>query len=116
MGKGLGDLVIKAVIFDFGQTLVDSIDGFKSAEKEAQALFDFIRTHDINMIQWRNLNFDPRQYTSRMAAIADSGPPLGMARLIQTLKQKFPHLIHGYFNPPKERFQGKVKELTGFSP
>ena len=28
--------MIKAVIFDFGQTLVDSADGFRKAEKEAQ--------------------------------------------------------------------------------
>ena len=27
---------IQAVIFDFGQTLVDSADGFRRAEKEAQ--------------------------------------------------------------------------------
>ena len=29
--------MIKAVIFDFGQTLVNSADGFRAAEKEAQA-------------------------------------------------------------------------------
>ena len=29
-------MTIKAVIFDFGQTLVDSADGFRRAEKEAQ--------------------------------------------------------------------------------
>ena len=29
--------MVKAVIFDFGQTLVDSADGFRSAEGEAQA-------------------------------------------------------------------------------
>ena len=28
--------MIQAVIFDFGQTLVDSADGFRRAEKEAQ--------------------------------------------------------------------------------
>ena len=28
--------MIKAIIFDFGQTLVDSAGGFRSAEKEAQ--------------------------------------------------------------------------------
>ena len=28
--------MIKAVIFDFGQTLVDSADGFRMAEKQAQ--------------------------------------------------------------------------------
>jgi len=37
MGPGL----IKAVIFDFGQTLADSADGFREAEKEAQdSIFD----------------------------------------------------------------------------
>jgi len=30
-------IVIKAIIFDFGQTLVDSANGFRTAEKEAQA-------------------------------------------------------------------------------
>jgi len=34
--KGEFDM-IKAVIFDFGQTLVDSADGFRKAEKESQA-------------------------------------------------------------------------------
>ena len=29
--------MIRAVVFDFGQTLVDSADGFRTAEKEAQA-------------------------------------------------------------------------------
>ena len=28
--------MIKAVLFDFGQTLVDSADGFRGAEKQAQ--------------------------------------------------------------------------------
>jgi HAD superfamily hydrolase (TIGR01549 family) len=30
------DSIIKAIIFDFGQTLVDAADGFRRAEKEAQ--------------------------------------------------------------------------------
>ncbi|GAH49489.1 unnamed protein product, partial [marine sediment metagenome] len=28
--------MIKAILFDFGQTLVDASDGFRKAEKEAQ--------------------------------------------------------------------------------
>ncbi len=32
----MGKELIKAVLFDFGQTLVDSADGFRSAEKEAK--------------------------------------------------------------------------------
>ena len=34
----LGQPMIKAVLFDFGQTLVDSADGFRTAEKRAQTL------------------------------------------------------------------------------
>jgi FMN phosphatase YigB (HAD superfamily) len=30
--------VIKAVLFDFGQTLVDSAQGFREAEKQAQGI------------------------------------------------------------------------------
>ena len=33
---GAGQM-IKAILFDFGQTLVDSSDGFRQAEKDAQA-------------------------------------------------------------------------------
>jgi putative hydrolase of the HAD superfamily len=31
-----GNIIIKAIIYDFGQTLVDAADGFRKAEKEAQ--------------------------------------------------------------------------------
>jgi HAD superfamily hydrolase (TIGR01549 family) len=31
-----GNHMIRAIVFDFGQTLVDSADGFRAAEKEAQ--------------------------------------------------------------------------------
>lgn len=38
----------KAVIFDFGQTLVDSADGFRTAEKEAETrIFE-----DLGMESW----------------------------------------------------------------
>ncbi len=40
-GGGLNTRVgqmIKAILFDFGQTLVDSSDGFRQAEKDAQAV------------------------------------------------------------------------------
>lgn len=65
-------------------------------------MFAFIRDLGIDMIQWRNLNFDPRQYIRIMAKIEESGNPTGMAEMIQELKDQFPNLIHGYFNPPKE--------------
>lgn len=78
--------------------------GFTDSEKEVAALFEFIRDHDINMIQWRNLNYDPRHYVAAMETVAPGGPAMGMDTLIKSLKQTFSGLIHGYFNPPKERF------------
>ena len=50
--------MIKAIIFDFGQTLVDSSDGFRRAEKEAQAaiLQDISNTdHDAFKQHYRRI-------------------------------------------------------------
>jgi len=42
--------MINAVLFDFGQTLVDSANGFRAAEKEAQArIFS-----DLSLTSWEN--------------------------------------------------------------
>ncbi len=81
--------------------------GVTDSQNEAQALFSFIETHGINMIQWRNLNYDPLCYWQFMEKIRPGGKALGMHKLIAQLKEKFPSLIHGYFNPPKERFTGQ---------
>lgn len=78
--------------------------GFTDSAREKEALFNFILTHNIDMIQWRNLNFDPRKYSQLMAGVAESGPPTGMAKLVKDLTQNFPGLIQGYFNPPKENY------------
>jgi pyruvate-formate lyase-activating enzyme len=75
--------------------------GFTDCRQEKQALMDFIHDTDINMIQWRNLNFDPRNYIRIMEHAAPGGDPTGMANLIKALSQAFPRLIHGYFNPPR---------------
>ncbi|MFH2091894.1 MAG: radical SAM protein [Pseudomonadota bacterium] len=74
--------------------------GFTDSEDEVAALTDFIDTHHIDMIQWRNLNFDPKKYIELMQTVQKSGNPLGMDVMIKKLSEKFPHLIHGYFNPP----------------
>ncbi len=76
--------------------------GFTDSEKERDALFNFISDLDIDMIQWRNLNFDPRHYSRIMAGVTDSGSATGMANMVEALTRRFPKLIHGYFNPPKE--------------
>ncbi len=76
--------------------------GFTDSQKEFDALSRFIDTYGINMIQWRNLNYDPRAYCRLQSQVGDSGDPIGMDNIILSLSKRFPDLIHGYFNPPRE--------------
>jgi hypothetical protein len=56
------------------------------------------------MIQWRNLNFDPLRYWKEMNAVATHDEPFGMKKLLNRVREQFPKLKFGYFNPPKEKF------------
>jgi pyruvate-formate lyase-activating enzyme len=78
--------------------------GFTDAAEEADALHGFIQTHPIQMIQWRNLNFDPQRYLAIMREAGPLGRPIGMHRLLRRIQKAFPALEYGYFNPPKEKF------------
>jgi pyruvate-formate lyase-activating enzyme len=78
--------------------------GFTDTPEERDALLAFLRAHPVQMIQWRNLNFDPQRYLRFMAAVADHGPPIGVERLLAQIRGAFATLQHGYFNPPKEKF------------
>lgn len=78
--------------------------GVTDSEAEFIALKKFLADHPVKMIQWRNMNFDPRAYCAFMETAGGKSPALGMAFIISELKKLFPHLIHGYFNPPRERF------------
>jgi pyruvate-formate lyase-activating enzyme len=79
--------------------------GFTDTERERGALIAFLEDHPIDMIQWRNLNFDPLRYLQIMDKTANHGRPLGVKALLDTLIKRYPRLRHGYFNPPKETFQ-----------
>jgi hypothetical protein len=39
-----------------------------------------------------------------MDAVESPGKPLGMEILLQQIREQFPGLKFGYFNPPKEKF------------
>jgi hypothetical protein len=58
------------------------------------------------MIQWRNFNIDPDWYLGKLGVI-DNGEILGMKQLMELLKEEFPNLKYGYFNPPMERIKGR---------
>jgi pyruvate-formate lyase-activating enzyme len=78
--------------------------GFTDTSKEVDAFLNFIKQHPINMIQWRNLNFDPMRYWDIMQKAVNLGAPLGMKTLLRQVKRHFPAVKYGYFNPPKETF------------
>ena len=78
--------------------------GFTDTAEESNALCEFLSAYPIHMIQWRNLNFDPKKYWETMSAVSGTGKSVGMHRIISQIKESFPHVKHGYFNPPKEKF------------
>ena len=82
--------------------------GFTDTPEEVAALFEFLQNFPIQMIQWRNLNFDPIRYWKKMDAVASHGKPIGIKNLLSRTRRKFPQLKFGYFNPPQENF-GKLK-------
>ncbi len=73
--------------------------GFTDTPEEIEALFNFIRQHPIDRIQWRNLNFDPKRYWRIMSRVESHNTPIGMDRMLERIKKAFPDLQHGYFNP-----------------
>ena len=78
--------------------------GFTDTPEEVEALIDFLSSHPLQFIQWRNLNFDPIRYLKEMHAAAAHSRPIGMKTVLERIQERFPEISHGYFNPPKERF------------
>jgi len=78
--------------------------GFTDCPEEVAALAVFLEAHPVHLIQWRNLNFDPRRYLKIMDAAVPLGSPVGMQQLLQMIRKRFRDLRYGYFNPAKERY------------
>jgi wyosine [tRNA(Phe)-imidazoG37] synthetase (radical SAM superfamily) len=79
--------------------------GMTDTEEEYEALRKLIGSTGLNMIQWRNFNIDPDWYLGRLGVTAP-GEPMGVRQLMDLLKDEFPDLKYGYFNPPIERIKG----------
>jgi pyruvate-formate lyase-activating enzyme len=78
--------------------------GMSDTEQEFDALCAFIEETGLTMIQWRNFNIDPDFYFKK-ARLTDPGTALGVRVFINRIKEKYPKLCHGYFNPIAERQQ-----------
>ena len=57
------------------------------------------------MIQWRNFNIDPDWYLEQIN-VSEVGELLGVKQLQDLIKEEFPNVKYGYFNPPIERING----------
>jgi pyruvate-formate lyase-activating enzyme len=82
--------------------------GMTDSIAEYEALRKLIRTTGLNMIQWRNFNIDPDWYLGRLG-ITDTGECMGVRQLMELIREEFPTLRYGYFNPPIERIKGKYE-------
>jgi len=71
--------------------------GFTDQPAEVQAVENLIADYQIDMIQWRNLNLDPEWYWEKLKLA--NAECIGISNMIAKLRQNFPRLRHGYFNP-----------------
>lgn len=83
--------------------------GMTDSVEEYEALRELIKTTGLSMIQWRNFNIDPDWYLGKIG-VTETGDCLGMKQMLELLREEFPGLKFGYFNPPMERMQGNYEE------
>ena len=82
--------------------------GMTDSVEEYEALRKLIKTTGLKMIQWRNFNIDPDWYLGKIG-VTDSGEFLGIRQLMDLIKEEFPLLKFGYFNPSIERIKGNFE-------
>jgi pyruvate-formate lyase-activating enzyme len=82
--------------------------GMTDSVEEYEALRTLIKETDLSMIQWRNFNIDPDWYLGKIG-IHETGEILGIKQLMELLREEFPALKFGYFNPPMERIKGNFE-------
>ena len=83
--------------------------GMTDSVEEYEALRKFIKATDLCMIQWRNFNIDPDWYLEKID-VADTGESMGVKQMMELIREEFPNLKFGYFNPSKERIKGDYEK------
>ena len=75
------------------------LPGFTDDPEEFAALCELVEAEKPDFIQLRNLNIDPDWYFEVVQQPAKN-QPMGIRCWLTELKQQFPNLRYGYFNPP----------------
>lgn len=83
--------------------------GMTDSVEEYEALRSFIKETGLKMIQWRNFNIDPDWYLEKIG-VKETGEFLGIRQLMELIREEFPHLKYGYFNPSAERIKGNYEK------
>ncbi len=76
--------------------------GFTDQESEWNALRKLISETRLDLIQMRNLNIDPDWYLETLRPDL-SEKKIGIRSLISRIRDEFPDVRLGYFNPPLDR-------------
>ena len=74
------------------------LPGFTDSEQEFTALCHLLQSHRPDFIQLRNLNIDPEFYLKSLSFPSDA-EALGMRLWLARIREEFPLLRFGYFNP-----------------
>jgi pyruvate-formate lyase-activating enzyme len=74
--------------------------GFTDTQIELDSLVSLIQKTDLKMIQTRNLNIDPLWYIHQADLVSEHQTSLGIPAWVTKIKERFPKLLLGYFNPP----------------
>lgn len=72
--------------------------GFTDMETEVESLIRFLERFPVHMIQTRNMNIDPDYYFESIGY--QESDPIGVENLINLLRERFPAMRLGYYNPP----------------
>lgn len=83
--------------------------GMTDSVEEYEALRKLIIDTGLKMIQWRNFNIDPDWYLGQIG-VTDTGECMGVKQMQQLIREEFPDLKFGYFNPPMERIKGDYEK------
>ncbi len=82
--------------------------GMTDSVEEYEALRKLIKETGLRMIQWRNFNIDPDWYLGKIG-ITETPECIGVRQLMNLIREEFPDLKFGYFNPPMERIRGNYE-------
>ncbi|MBX3257845.1 MAG: radical SAM protein [Chitinophagaceae bacterium] len=83
--------------------------GMTDSVEEYEALRKLIADTDLTMIQWRNFNIDPDWYMGKIG-VHETGECMGVKQLMDLIREEFPKVKYGYFNPPMERITGNYEQ------